>query len=223
MNSLAALLVPPILLVPLMGILGLSRQESPLAAELRRKALHVAVGLAALSFPWLFAEPWLIVAALASVVAWMTAVRQVAPLRKRFGGCLHDTKRKTLGEIYFAVAVALLLFAAGEQTLYYVVPLLILTLADAAAAIVGAFSPLRFLGRMAAQKTLGGSLAFFSVAYLVTLVALVVADVSTPAHMIVIAACVAAVTCVTEAVSHRGSDNLSVPLSAYGTLVAFGV
>ena len=223
MNSITALLLPPILLVPLMGILSRFHGTTVLAQELRRKALHVGVGLTALAFPTLFRDPWTITIALGLILAWMTAVRSIGPLRERFGGVLHDTDRKTHGEIYFALALAVLLMASAGEPLHYIIPVLILTLADAAAAIVGRAWPIGRLGGFAGDKTQSGCATFFVVAYLITVAVLSAMSPIGPVAAISVALVVAASTCIAETLSHRGVDNVVVPLVAYLALVALGV
>jgi len=223
MNSITALLLPPMLLLPLMGILSRFHGATTLTQELRRKALHVSVGLTALAFPALFTETWMIVIALGLILTWMATVRWIAPLKVRFGGVLHDTDRKSHGEMYFALALALLLITSAGEPLHYVIPVLILTLADAAAAIVGQAWPIGRIGGLAADKTRSGCAAFFIVAYLTTVTVLSVASPLAPLAAIAVALVVAATTCIAETLSHRGIDNIVVPLVAYSTLVVLGV
>lgn len=221
MNTLFVLVIPPMLLLPTMGLLSAIRGADDLAQEVRRKALHVLVGLTALAFPAYFTEVWMIITALGLVVTWLIAVRAYAPLRRRFGHCLHDAKRVSHGEIYFAMAIALLLLIATETPLLYVIPVLILALSDAAAAIVGKGFPMGRLSGQAAGKTVSGSTAFFIVAYLLTVLVLAAFTSLPLLHSVGIAIVVAGVTCIVEMLSRRGLDNILVPIAAYLTLLPF--
>lgn len=115
------------------------RRASP-HPELVRKLLHIPMGLMTLSFPWLFdtALPVLIMGSLA--IATLLALRYYRPLASRFGQVLGGVKRRSWGEIYFPISVMLLFALAPQQPLLFCVPILILTIADAIAALIGTFT-----------------------------------------------------------------------------------
>ncbi len=116
MAPLLALLLPPLLLVPAMGLLSHIESHSPIETELRRKAFHVCIGLASLSFPLFLTTPWMVIVALSMAVTWMMIVRRVPVVRRHFGRVLHDTDRVSHGEIYFAVSIgALMLVVDGRD------------------------------------------------------------------------------------------------------------
>jgi len=167
--------------------------------------------------------PWMVCTAVGAAIGWMIAVRQLPSLRRRFGACLHDTRRISYGEIYFAMAIGALLLLTVNRPLLYVIPLLILTLADAAAAIVGRLFPAVPLKGIATGKTMSGCTAFLTVAVIVThLTLLAFTNMSFPGAAS-IALVVGSVTCFVEAVSKRGLDNIFVPVAAYVVLVLFDI
>ena len=67
-NPFLAFAIPSLLVVPAMGLLSRISADSPFATEVRRKALHVAVGLAALSFPLFLTTPAMVLTAVAAVL-----------------------------------------------------------------------------------------------------------------------------------------------------------
>ena len=221
-DTMISLLLPPLLLVPVMGMLSRGASNGVLAAELRRKALHISIGLAALGFPLCLDTPARVVIALGLVLAWMGAVRGIPGLRRRFGRCLFDAARRSHGEVYFARATGLLLLGAAN-VLLYVIPMLILTLADAAAAIVGRAAAIRG-GRLARPlingKTAAGSAAFLVIAFSVTAPVLMLVPDVQPAVAIALALLIAAATTIVELLSRGGADNLLVPASAFVLLQA---
>ena len=220
-SPLLALALPPLLIVPAMGLLARIRSVSPVACELRRKALHIGVGLTALSFPLFLTEAWMVVVSLAVVAGWMLAVRRVPFLQARFGCVLHDIRRESHGELYFALSIACLLLFSGTNLLLFTIPVLILAISDAAAAIVGRAWPLGELGGAAEGKTLSGSAAFLFSAHLITWSLLASYTPLPNGTALAIAAIVACLTCVTEAISSRGLDNLLVPGVAWLVLNSF--
>lgn len=103
------------------------------------------------------------------------------------------------------------------------IPILILTLADAFAAIVGKVFPIGPLAGMARGKTAAGCIAFFAVAFTVSFWSLAaIADLHT-LHALAAATALAMATCITEAISRRGIDNLLIPAVAYLVLLASNI
>ena len=153
---LLAPMIPSLLVIPAMGLLSRINTNSPVAAEIRRKTLHMSVGLGALCFPLFLTTPAMVLTAVAAVLAWMLAVRLVPALRACLGCVLHDTDRTSYGEIYFAFAIACLLMLPQPTPVHYAAPLLILTIADAVAAITGRQWPRGKLRGPARGKTITG-------------------------------------------------------------------
>jgi len=217
-SPLIAVALPPLLIVPAMGILSRIRVVSPLQSELRRKTLHILTGLLALGLPFVLRQPAAVLGTLLAVAGWMLAVRLVPSLRERFGCVLHGAGRQSCGELYFAVALASLLLVCEPGSILYSLPVLILTLADSAAAVVGRawpWQPYRFFG---AHKSLGGTLAFVTCAAVVALAMLGFATDMAFGRVLWAALLVAVLTGLAEALSPNGSDNLTIPATAWLTL-----
>lgn len=219
MTSLLPVAIPPVLLFSAMGVLSRISNRHAITRELKRKALHISVGLTALSFPFLLTEAWMIVMALGLVTGWLLAVRQVPFLRRHFGSVLHSVKRESLGEIYFAIAIAGLLLLTHGKPILFVVPILILALADAFAAILGKVFPFGPLHGLARGKTAIGCSAFFAVAFLVSFAVLGNSTELNSLHAMALATVLATTTCIVEAISRRGIDNVAVPATAYLVLM----
>jgi phytol kinase len=213
-------LLPPLLLVPVMGLLSLFPGKNAIGRELRRKGLHIAVGLAALSFPLLLTEAWMVAGGLLLALGWMTAVRHLPGLQRYFGSVLHDCGRHSMGEVYFALSIAGLILVTRQSPLLFAIPVLILSLADAAAAIAGRLIPSTALTGSLRGKTVAGCTAFFVVSAAICL-AMLANFTNLPAWQVVVAALVVATaTCTAEALARRGLDNLLVPVVAWTVLRA---
>jgi phytol kinase len=208
-----------VLLFSAMGMLSQISNGHTIAKELKRKALHIGIGLTALSFPIFLDESWKVVVALGTGLAWLLAVRFVPALRTRFGSVLHGVRRRSLGEVYFAISIAALLLLTQDSPVFFVIPVLILTLADASAAIAGKLYPVGRLSGFARGKTVIGCSAFFAVAILVSFASLVIFSDLNLRDTILLATVLAGTTCLVEAVSRRGIDNFAVPAVAYLILV----
>src|SRR5262245_34698322 len=142
--------------------------------ELVRKLLHMGMGLATLSLPWLFDRAWPVLLLAGISIVALVSLRLVASLKSGLGNVVAGVARASLGEIYFPLAVTVLLLlylyvdtANPARLILYCVPILLLTLADAAAALIGvAYGRLHY-HTTDGQKSAEGSLAFFLCAFLV--------------------------------------------------------
>ena len=217
-DSLFLFVLPPLLLVPAMGLLSMIRSSHKIGQELKRKSFHVGFGLVALSFPVIWTESWMVVTGFALALGWMFAVRALPRLQKYFGSVLHDCDRKSLGEFYYAVSVAGLIIVTSDSPLLYVIPILILSLADAAAAIFGRLIPSQALTGCLRGKSVAGCTAFFVVAAAICVATLAFYTALPVWQITVCALVVATATCLAEAVCRRGLDNLVVPFVAWAVL-----
>jgi len=207
-----------LVLVALGAALGLvrvyqRRYEPP--PETPRKMVHIFMGLVALSFPWVFAQRWPVMVLGVLATGAMLAVRLVGPLRKGVGSVLHSVDRSSLGEVCFPLSIAIVWWLSYGEPLLYVIPVLMLTLADAVAAIVGLRYGRRRYSTAEAPKTVEGSVAFFVVSFLsVTIPLYFFSDVA-PTVILLIAVLLSTLVVLFEAIAWRGLDNLFVPLGAY--------
>ncbi|MGH8692551.1 MAG: diacylglycerol/polyprenol kinase family protein [Burkholderiales bacterium] len=180
----------------------LSAGRYALSAEARRKLLHVEMGLVALGFPWLFAAAWPVLLLAGLALAWFGLLRACSRLQAWCGPVLEASGRGSIGAIWFVCGVCLTFLLSNGDAVAYCTAIMVLTLADTAAALVG-----QRLGR--ARKSVEGSLAFFCVAFAVAFVML---------QALAAALLVALVTTAIEALLGRGLDNLFVPLGALAAL-----
>ncbi len=207
-----------VVLWSVMAGLKLISARCHLHPETSRKAVHIAMGLVTLSFPWLFTAAWPVLLLAALAVAALTGTRLIAPLRERFGAVLHGVERHSLGEVYFPLAVAALYLLSEGNHLLYAIPLLTLTLADAVAALVGVrYGQHRFC-TSEGTKSAEGSLAFFMVAFLSAHVPLLLLSDTGRAESLLIALVLRILVMMFEAVSVGGVDNLFIPLGCYALL-----
>jgi phytol kinase len=179
-----------------------------------RKVMHAGSGLLTLAFPFLFRDVWpVIVLTLLSAVL-VASVKFVPVLRRSMGRAVSGVHRTTLGEIYFPIAVVWLFWLTrGEDPLLYVIPLLMLTLADATCALVGVrYGLTKYEG---ASKSFEGSVAFAVVSFFCVHVPLLLwSSVGRPESLL-IAATLALVVMLLEGSAWRGLDNLFIPIGGY--------
>ena len=227
MTNLTPAVLPPwagvaaVLAVLALAMVALRRAQvrRRLTAEGARKGLHVTMSAVALALPWLFDEAWPVVTLAALAVGAMVAVRVVPALRESVGGVLHAVERPSVGDLCFPVAVCLLYLLTADSPVLYAVPLLLLGLADPAAALIGARHGLSPYATDEGTKSREGSAAFAFVAFLCVHVPLLVFTPVGRAESLWIAAIVAVLATIVEAVSWRGLDNLFVPLGTFAILL----
>lgn len=189
--------------------------------ELVRKLMHVGMGLVALSLPWLFAEAWPALALAALSIAVLIALRVNSRWRQALGVALCGVERRSLGEIYFAASVAILFALAKGDVILFCVPTLILTLADAAAALIGLRYGRRRYPTPDGEKSLEGSVAFFVTAFLSAHIPLLLAPGVGRVDSLLIAAPLGLLLTLVEAMAWRGLDNLFIPLGGFVLLNSF--
>jgi phytol kinase len=206
----------------LVGLRVYQRLCSP-HPELIRKLLHMGMGLLTLSFPWLFDVAWPIVVLGVLSVAGMLSLRLVHGLRNSFGCVVSGVSRVSLGEVYFPLAVAILFLLylhtdhpdPACRVLLYCIPILLLTLADAMAALVGVRYGHAHYATSDGRKSIEGSLAFFLVAYFCVQVPLLLFSNLGRKEILLIGLLLAWLAMMFEAIAWAGLDNLILPLVSY--------
>lgn len=186
--------------------------------EVVRKLMHVGMGLTVLGFPWLFHAVWPVAVIIVTSLALLAAVRVASGLRNRLGSVLGGVARYSLGEFYFGISV-LVLFALSRGLPYanilYCVPILVLALADAVAALIGVrYGSLQY-ATVDGKKSAEGSSAFFLAAFFSVHVPLLLATDVGRAETLLIALVVGFLIMLFEAIAWRGLDNLFIPLVCF--------
>ena len=202
-------------LVVMLLALRAVRARWELHPELLRKMAHVGLGLATLSFPWLFREAWPVVVLGVLSLVTLLALRHVPALRSTVGGAVHGVDRSSGGDLYFPIAATGLFLLADGDPVLFSVPILTLAFADAVAAVVGVFyGRLRYDGAEG-KKSLEGSAAFFLVAFLSTHVPVLLATDVGRLESLLIGLTFGVLVMLLEAVAWRGLDNLFIPFGGF--------
>lgn len=200
--------------------LQLYAQTGRVRPEITRKLLHTGSGVLTLTFPFLFQEVWPVLFLTGAAAVLMGVVKLVPWFRTRLGGVADRVNRPTLGEIYFPLSVALLFcLTRDEHPLLFVIPVLVLTFADATCALVGGrYGRTPYHG---ASKTLEGSVAFSVVAFFCVHVPLLIWSDIGRTESLLISATLALLIMLIEGSSRRGLDNLLIPIGGYLLLRAY--
>ncbi len=206
-------------LLGLMAVVRRLAQAGGLSAEVQRKLVHVGTGLYALSLPWLFPDRWPVYMLIAVTLVAM-AVLRVPALSRGLGETLHGVERRSYGDFLLAISVGLCFFLSDGNALLYVLPIAVLTMADAAAALAGTTYGTKLFRVEDSHKSVEGTVVFFVITLLIAIICLMLlSDLPAP-NILALAAMVAAFGTLVEAQSWRGFDNLFLPL---GLLVFLAV
>ena len=158
------------LVVVMLLIIKFVDSKKKLKGEVKRKLFHTSMGLAMLSFPYIFTSA-LSVFILGVIALVLMYFLKNTGLKKSLGTVLYDIDRESLGEVFFVISVfTIFLLSKGDKILYSI-PILILTLADSTAALIGKNYGKNSLSELSEDaKSLEGSFMFFMVAFMCTLV-----------------------------------------------------
>jgi phytol kinase len=220
-HPLVGMVLEAVALVALIGLIRLAQRHYALAPETSRKLFHVSGGLSTLTFPWLFHALWPVLVLTPLTIGALLALKYVRRLRGELGTVLYGIERRSWGEVWMPLSIMLVWLLSGGQALLYCVPVLMLTLADPAAALVGArFGRLRY-GTAEGEKSVEGSLAFCAVAVGAIVVPLLLVGHITRTEAWLVALNVALLAMLAESVAWGGLDNLFIPLVGFALLRVF--
>lgn len=202
-------------LVIAIKILSLIPITSNKTQELVRKSLHISMGSICLSFPWVF-QNGMVVSLLAFIsTCFIWVIRYWRGFFfARMKSVICSSSRRSYGEFYFPVAVAVTFILSAGEPVSYIVPIAILTFADASSALFGVKwgkHPFKYLPF---KKSYEGSLAFFIVAFLVSSLGLTFLTDMENTHVVLVSLLLAVFTTLIEALCPVGLDNFMVPVGA---------
>jgi len=186
------------------------RRLMPASPELSRKFVHFSGGLTALSFPCLLRHHWTVLG-LAAGFSLILAVAKMKGLLKS----VHGIERKSYGAMLFPVSVYLLFLLGHDKPVLYFVSILVMTVSDTLAAVVGGrYGSIRYEVEDI-TKSLEGSTVFFLITFLCVHLSLLLMTRIGELDSVLIALVIALLVTGFEAISPTGSDNFFVPLGTY--------
>lgn len=200
------------MLAILMCGLSLYQRWRSISPEMSRGLFHIGGGLTTLAFPWIFAEAWPVVLLTLITVLSLLALKYIRTFKGNLGSVLYRIDRKSFGEVYFPLSVCLVFVFAHGNALLFIIPVLILTLADPAAALIGSrYGRLRYV-TIKGQKSVEGSAAFFVVAFPCVFIPLLLFTAMSPVIAALISTIVGLLAMMAEAIAWEGLDDLFIPL-----------
>jgi phytol kinase len=203
------------LLLCVMGAVQWAGRRHGWSAELQRKCVHLAIGFYALTLPLTFSERWpvMVLTGLAAVVLLVLRLPHLA--KAGIGSTLHGVERTSYGDFLLALSIGFIFCLALDNPVLYVLPVAVLTLSDAAAAMIGTRYGRRVFAVEAGTKSLEGVAMFFMVTWILAMVLLLLMTDIGRINVVLLSLAVAAFGALVEADSWRGFDNLFVPVGIY--------
>jgi phytol kinase len=192
-----------------------------LTPEASRKSVHIGMGLIALTFPWIFSSPVHVWITGAIAFIGMATLRLYQKKYSRFADVLHGVNRSSYGEFHFILSICILFYLTHNEPLFYIIPILVLSLADAAAAIMGVKFGKRHYTADTGTKSIEGSIAFFVVTFIATCVPMFLWSTAGLYNILAISLSVGFIVMLLEAIALHGRDNLYLPLGTYALLKSY--
>lgn len=177
-----------------------------LSAELARKLVHMSLGSSIFVTSLSSNKTW--TAALISISLGAVVIAKESGLFESF----RKVGRSTNGDMFYLIGALAALVLAGSQAAFGIA-ILVLTFADAMAALVGKAVGNHKVHVLGEAKSLEGSLAFAVVTAVIASLFVVVGPELVKGNYLLIAVLPAVLTPL-EALSPKGIDNLTLPVVA---------
>ena len=190
----------------------LNRRKN-IASEHTRKLAHFVSALSVLLFPHVFKDEGYVLAVCATFFVLLLIANRMRLLHS-----IDEVGRKTGGSYLLAFSVGVIYYISVIQTngMLFTLPILILAICDPLAGIIGKHANSKHLLN---GKTIAGSITFLISSLCISLFYL-----SAVHHQSVftLSLMIAFATSITELLSPRGTDNITIPLVAAGVLILCG-
>lgn len=196
--------------IALCAAVELVARRARIGPELVRKLAHMSSAALAAALPLVLTFPE--IALLGVVFAGVMAVS----MRLQVFGAIHGVSRRTYGEVFFPLGIAVLALACPSMPAF-AYGVLVLGLGDGLAALFGERFGRRVVPLVRTRKTLWGSGAFMGTCFVVGLLVLAAAGLPL-AYAVPAAAAMAIALTPVELFLTYGLDNLLLPTTA-GLLV----
>jgi len=130
--------------------------------ECTRKIVHIGTGTIALTAPMFGATIYIVLGLtiLFSIIFYISRKIKMFP-------AIFNIKRESYGELLFGWSSFFLfvIYKYTGQIIFFYLPFSVVVYADSAAALAGRFFPIKRYSKINKDKSFGGSLAFFFIAF----------------------------------------------------------
>jgi len=209
--------ITSLLFLIIFGVAEWGYVKLKIKVEITRKFVHVGSGLLCLTFPYYIINSWLVLLLSINFLVLLIISKKFDFLKS-----INNVDRKTYGSYLFPITIYVLysISIALDNLDFYFLPLLVFAISDPIGALIGKKYPIKKYTLFKQQKSLGGALAFFVSTLIISFgyfYCFLFIDVYT-FLMLLTLSCVATLT---EGLSFKGSDNITVPLAVALVLYLF--
>ena len=185
--------------------------------EITRKFAHVMAGLTCLSFSYVIHTHWIVLILVLLFIGLMYITKKTGLLQ-----AVHNVDRPSSGAMYFPIAVYItyLLSSIYDQPHFYVISILVLTVSDSLAALIGViYGSKKYEVESKQQKSLEGTTVFFLTTFLITHLGLLLLSDIGRVESVLCALLVALLITAFESIAVGGADNLFIPIGTWLVLM----
>jgi phytol kinase len=208
-----ALLITIVIVLAILVCSELYWRKHTIHDEFSRKFVHITVGSFVAFWPYFLDANQIRILSIAFLLG-VAVSRYVGVF-----SAIHTVQRPTWGEVWFALVVGILAFSAAHPHIY-TAALLIMSLADGLAAVIGTrYGNASRYTVFGSPKSVIGTATFFAVSVVILIIYAATTPDSLPYAMVVPVAAGAALL---ENIGINGFDNLFVPLFVAGILRLYG-
>ena len=177
-----------------------------------RKIIHITVGLAVSFTPYFFTHNHQPV-----LLAFIFLIINFFSQKNNFLKSFHSVERESYGTIFFPISYLLIALLFWDYSNHITISFLLLAIADPFASIVGENVNSNFnFNVLGDKKTFQGSLTMFICSFIIILT---LSDYLSYqwdiTYKLIAAIIISFAVTIAEAFSYKGSDNLSIPVTAF--------
>ena len=193
-------------------ILALSEffKKKGFSKEWTRKTAHIGAGILALPFPWMFSSVWPVIILCGSFLLIMV----ISKFLHLFQG-VHGVERKSFGAFVFPMIIVLIFVLAEKNPLHYSIPIAVLSLSDAIAALIGKKYGQYTYHTLGESRSIEGSTAFLLPTFLIVHIPLLLLTETGRIECVLMATGCAILVTAFEMISVKGLDNIFIPFGTW--------
>lgn len=211
-SEIGSALVVAALFLVLVGIGEILRGVGACSQEATRKFVHLTGGIVSLSFAYVFKSHWTILGLCIAFVSLMATTKKLGMLQS-----VHGIKRKSTGDLLHPIAIYLTFAITShfEKPDFYLISIMVLSVSDALAAIIGVSYGFKVYSVEEERKSLEGSFIFLLSTFLIVHLGLLLLTHVGRMECVLAALLISVLVTCFEAISLGGADNIIIP---FGTL-----
>ncbi|MCX6351947.1 MAG: phosphatidate cytidylyltransferase [Bacteroidetes bacterium] len=202
--------------------------KAKVQVEYTRKLAHIGTGVLTMLFPLFLSSQWSVMILCGSFLVMLSASMKLGLLKS-----INAVERETLGSLLYPIVVYICFYFYTVYvtiTIFYL-PILVMALADPAAALIGKKYPYGKFKIGDKNKTISGTIAFMMVSLTVCIILFfcnrnVRFDCGSESELSIIyivgmSILISTTTAFTELLCTKGWDNFFIPLVALAELIFF--